>query len=75
MSNNLYLHEKRAEDHMKDMQREIQQARLAASATRTRRNRGKHVISRLGSFLVAFGTWLEQAEPERKQIASPATHN
>ena len=75
MSNNLYLHEKLAGDRLQDMQREIQQGHLAASASRPRRNIGKHIVSKLGTHLVVVGTWLERAEPERKQIASPATHN
>jgi hypothetical protein len=75
MSNNLYLHEKRVEDRLQDMQRELAQAHLAESARGRRRNLGKRIVSRLGTYLVVFGTWLERAEPERKQIASPATHN
>ena len=75
MSNNLYLHEKRVEDRLQDMRREIQQAHLVASASTSHRNIGKHIVSRLGTYLVVFGTWLERAEPERKPIVSPATHN
>lgn len=77
MSNNLYLHEKRVEDRLQDMRREVQHAHLVASASPSRRNRnvGKHIISRLGTYLVVFGTWLERVEPERKHIVSPVTHN
>ncbi len=66
---------KRVEDRLQDMQREIQQAHLVANAPTSRSNIGKHIVSRLGSYLVVFGTWLERAEPERKHIVSPVTHN
>ena len=72
MYNNFYLQEKRVEEHLQDLQREVNQERIAASLPRIRPGVGKHIVSRLGTYLVALGTWMERIEQHDKQAV--ATH-
>ena len=70
MYNNFYLQDKRVEDHLQDLQREANQQRIVADLSRNRRSVGKHIISRLGTCLVALGTWLERVEQHDKQAVA-----
>ena len=70
MSSNFYLQEKRSQEHIQDLQREIGQQRMAAELPRERHSIGRHLVSRLGARLVALGTWLERVE-RREGVAVP----
>ena len=70
MCNNFYLQDKRVEEHLQDLQREANQQRIVADLPRHRRSVGKHIISRLGTQLVALGTWLERVEQHDKQAVA-----
>ena len=67
MYNNFYLQDKRVEEHLQDLQREANQQRIVADLPRDRRSVGKHIISRLGTHLVALGTLLERVEQHDKE--------
>lgn len=70
MYNNFYLQEKRVEEHLQDLQREVNQERIAADLPGYRRSVGKHMVSRLGTYLVALGTWLERVEQHDKRAVA-----
>ena len=70
MYNNFYLQDKRVEEHLQDLQREANQQRIVADLSRNRRSVGKHIVSRLGTRLVALGTWLERVEQHDKQAVA-----
>ena len=71
---NLYLQEKRAEEHLQDLQREIKQDRLVANLPTNRSHIGKHLIGRLGSQLIALGTWLERFEQHELRPVHSMAH-
>ena len=66
MYNNFYLQDKRVEEHLQDLQCEANQQRIVADLPRDRRSVGKHIISRLGTRLVALGMSLERVEQHDK---------
>ena len=70
MCNNFYLQDKRVEEHLQDLQREANQQRIVADLPRHRRSLGEHIVSRLGTRLVALGTWLERVEQHDKQAVA-----
>jgi hypothetical protein len=70
MCNNFFLQDKRVEDHLQDMQREANQQRIVADLPRNWHSVGKHIISRLGTRLVALGTWLERVEQHDKEAVA-----
>ncbi len=70
MCNNFYLQDKRVEEHLQDLQREANQQRIVADLPRHRRSVGKHIVSRLGTQLVALGTWLERVEQHDKEAVA-----
>ena len=70
MYNNFYLQDKRVEEHLQDLQREANQQRIVADLLRDRRSVGKHMVSRLGTRLVALGTWLERVEQHDKKAVA-----
>ena len=70
MCNNFFLKEKRVEEHLQDLQREANQQRIVADLPRDRRSVGKHIVSRLGTHLVALGTWLERVEQHDKEAVA-----
>ena len=70
MYNNFYLQDKRVEEHLQDLQREANQQRIVADLPRHRRSVGKHIVSRLGTHLVALGTWLERVEQHDKEAVA-----
>ncbi|MFL5592433.1 MAG: hypothetical protein ACJ797_19880 [Ktedonobacteraceae bacterium] len=70
MYNNFYLQNKRVEEHLQDLQREANQQRIVADLPRHRRSLGKHIVSRLGTQLVALGTWLEHIEQHDKEAVA-----
>ena len=61
MCNNLYMREKALEELLRDRIREIENHRRVALAT-GHRNGIRSIIGRCGTFLVVFGTHLEQVE-------------
>ncbi len=70
MCNNFYLQDKRVEEHLQDLQREANQQRIVADLPRHRRSVGKHIVSRLGTQLMALGTWLERVEQHDKEAVA-----
>jgi len=70
MCNNFYLQDKRVEEHLQDLQREANQQRIVADLPRHRRSVGKYIVSRLGTQLVALGTWLERVEQHDKEAVA-----
>lgn len=70
MYNNFYLQEKRVEEHQQALQREVNQERIVADLPRKRHSVGKHMVSRLGTQLVALGTWLERVEQHDKEAVA-----
>lgn len=70
MYNNFYLQEKRVEEHLQELQREVNQERIAAAVPRIRPGVGKHMVGRLGTHLVALGTWMERVEQHDKQAVA-----
>lgn len=62
MCNNFFLQEKRIEEHVRDLQQEADQQRVATGLSRKRPGVAKHMLSRLGTRLVVLGTWLERIE-------------
>ena len=70
MYNNFYLQNKRVEEHLQDLQREANQQRIVADLPRHRRSLGKHIVSRLGTQLVALGMWLERIEQHDKEAVA-----
>ena len=70
MYNNFYLQEKRVEEHLQELQREVNREHVAAALSRNRRSVGKHMVGRLGTYLVALGTWLERVEQRDKQAVA-----
>jgi len=70
MCNNFYLQERQVEEHRRDLQHEADQQRVVAVLPGQRRSIGKHMVSRLGTRLVALGTWLERVEQHDKQAVA-----
>ena len=70
MCNNFYLQERQVEEHRQDLQHEADQQRIVAGLPGQRRNIGKHIVSRLGTRLVALGTWLERVEQYDEQAVA-----
>ena len=77
MCNNLYLHEKQVERHLQDLQHEANQQRIVArlhgqqhSGQMYSAPNWKHIVSRLGTHMVALGTWLERVEQHEKQAVA-----
>jgi hypothetical protein len=70
MCNNFYLQERQVEEHRQDLQHEADQQRIVAGLPGQRRSIGKHIVSRLGTRLVALGTWLERVEQHDKQAVA-----
>ena len=70
MCNNFYLQDKRVEDHLQNLQREANQQRIVADLPRHRHSVGKRIVSRLGTQLVALGTWLERVEQHDKEAVA-----
>jgi len=70
MCNNFYLQERQVEEHRQDLQHEADQQRIVAGLSGQRRSIGKHIVSRLGTCLVALGTWLERVEQHDKQAVA-----
>jgi len=70
MCNNFFLQDKRVEEHLQDLQREANQQRIVADLPRNRHSVGKHIVSRLGTKLVALGTWLERVEQHDKEAVA-----
>ena len=70
MCNNFFLQDKRVEEHLQDLQREANQQRIVADLSRNQRSVGKRIISRLGTRLVALGTWLERVEQHDKEAVA-----
>jgi hypothetical protein len=62
MCQNLYLYERYVEEHLREMQRDMQRERMAADLSRQRPGVGRHMVSRLGKHLIALGTRLERVE-------------
>ena len=77
MCNNFYLQEREVEEHLRDLQNEADRQRVVAVLPGQRRrgqiyraSRWKHIVSRLGTRLVALGTWLERVEQHDKQAVA-----
>ena len=70
MCNNFYLQEREVEEHLRDLQNEADRQRVVAVLPGQRRSIGKHIVSRLGTHLVALGTWLERVEQHDKQAVA-----
>ena len=70
MYNNFDLRMKQVEEHRQDLQREVDRERMAAALSGKRGSAGKHMISRIGTYLVALGTWLEGVEQHDKHAAA-----
>lgn len=70
MCNNFYLQERQVEEHRQDLQHEANLQRVVAGLPDQRRSIGKHIVSRLGTRLVALGTWLERVEQHDKQAVA-----
>ena len=65
----LYMHEKLAEEHRQKLQHEVEQRRLIAHLPH-RSSMARHTIARLGAFLIAVGMWLKQVERPEVNFAS-----
>ena len=65
----LYMHEKLAEEHRQELQHEAEQRRLIAHIPH-RSSMARHTIARLGAFLITVGMWLEQVERREVSFAS-----
>ena len=65
----LYMHEKLAEEHRQKLLHEAEQRRLVAHMPH-RSNTGRHAIARFGAFLVTMGMWLERVERHEADLAS-----
>ena len=70
MYNNFDLQMKRVEEHQQDLQREVDRERMAAALRGKRGSAGKHMVGRIGTYLVALGTWLERVGQHDKQAAA-----
>ena len=71
----LHMYEKLAEEHRQELLHEAEQRRLMAHLP-SRSGLGRHVIARLGAFLVTVGMWLERVErPELDFTSGKATRS
>jgi hypothetical protein len=61
MCYHLHLQEKLLEEHRHDMQREMAQKRLLTRSSVPHPTLGRHLVSILGTRLIAIGMRLEQA--------------
>jgi hypothetical protein len=55
-----YLYEKAVRDRHKDIQREMEQLHVLASLQQSRHSRRRHIVERVGIFLIELGMKLKQ---------------
>ncbi len=65
----MYMCEKLAEEHRQGMLHEAEQRRLIAHMPH-RSSIARHIIARVGAFLITVGMWLEQVERRDVNFAS-----
>jgi hypothetical protein len=57
---NNYLYEKAVRDRNKDIQREMEQLHVLTSLQQSRHSRRRHIVERVGIFLIELGMKLKQ---------------
>ncbi len=71
---NNYLYEKAVHEHHKDLQREMEQLHLLARLQRPSHSLRRHIVERVGIFLIELGMKLKQgarlAEAQKTCISS-----
>jgi hypothetical protein len=64
-----YTQEKFAHAHRQQLHREAEIERMLGESPEQSSHPMRHMVGKLGSFLIALGTRLKQLEQPRKQIA------
>ena len=65
----IYTREKLALEHRQQLQREAEVEQALAALPERSSHGMRHLVARLGTFLIALGTRLKQLEQSRKQVA------
>jgi hypothetical protein len=66
---NLYLHDQLVAMHRQDLQHEAEQSRLLAQLSPRQGYAIRHVISRMGTLMIALGTRLQSLDQRYEQVA------